>query len=104
MAKDADALLSPWHPIKDPVDLKHLGKLAEELAECLAAVSRCIIQGVDEREPVTGVLNRDWLTDEIADVRAGLSLAVQRFNLDQDRITDRMMKKTKRLREWHGMA
>lgn len=39
----------PWHPEKDAVRLKHLGKLAEELNECGAAVSRCIIQGIDEK-------------------------------------------------------
>lgn len=49
---------NPWHPISDPVDLKHLGKLSEELGECSAAVARCIIQGIDECEPVTGKINR----------------------------------------------
>ena len=55
---DADKLrdANPWHPITDKVDLKYLGKLGEELNECGSAVSRCIIQGVDEREPVTGKL------------------------------------------------
>lgn len=74
--------MNPWHPITDSVDLKHLGKLSEELGELQAAVARCIIQGIDEREPVTGKVNRDWLTEEIADVQANLDLVVKRFEID----------------------
>ena len=38
---DADKLrdANPWHPISDPVDLAHLGKLGEELNECGSAVA-----------------------------------------------------------------
>lgn len=42
----------PWRPIQSPIDLKHLGKFGEELGECQAAVSRCIIQGIREKEPI----------------------------------------------------
>lgn len=49
---------SPWHPMTDSVDLKHLGKLMEELGECQAAIARCIIQGIDSAEPVTGKINK----------------------------------------------
>lgn len=96
--------MNPWHPIKDPVDLKHLGKLGEELAECGAAVSRCIIQGVDEAEPVTGKSNREWLEDEIADVLGNIYLVTQRFKLDMNRMGERAEEKAKRLRLWHEMA
>lgn len=90
--------------ISDPVDLKHLGKLGEEASELGAAVSRCIIQGIDECEPVTGKLNREWLEDEIADVRANSELNIERFGLDEDRITKRVEKKKRHLRIWHAMA
>lgn len=103
--------LNPWHPIDNKVDLKHLGKFSEELSElaaaaskCAAAVSRCIIQGVDEREPVTGKLNRVWLEDEIADVWANMLLVQQQFNLDVNRILERANKKQNALKQWHGMA
>lgn len=102
---------SPWHPITDAVDLKHLGKLSEELSElsaaaskCGAAVSRCIIQGIDEAEPVTGKINREWLEDEIADVRANSELNIERFNLDEARIAARCEKKKRYLRQWHKLA
>lgn len=95
---------NPWHPITDAVDLKHLGKLGEELNECGAAVFRCIIQGVFEREPVTGKLNCEWLEDEIADVRANSELVIKRFRLDEARIAARAEKKKLHLQQWHDLA
>lgn len=38
--------LSPWHPMTDPVDLKHMGKFLEELGECSAAAARCVVDQV----------------------------------------------------------
>ena len=96
-------LVSPWVPTSNPVDLKHLGKLGEELGEASAAVSRCVIQGIDEREPVTGKLNREWLEDELADVKATMDLAVERFGLDRDRMTARADRKRAALRVWHAL-
>jgi NTP pyrophosphatase (non-canonical NTP hydrolase) len=84
----------------DTRDLKALGKLAEELSECAAAVARCIIQGIDESEPVTHKPNRQWLEEEIADVRANISLVVARFGLDTEKIEDRERDKYVRLRAW----
>lgn len=96
--------MNPWNPITDPVDLKHLGKFAEELGECGAAVARCIIQGLDEAEPTTGKINREWLSDEIADVLAGVYLTIERFGLDELGIRKRATRKIMGLREWHAMA
>lgn len=103
---DADHLRepNPWHPITDAVDLKHLGKLGEECNELSTAVSRCIIQGVDEAEPVTGKINRDWLLEEIADVRANIELVEEHFGLDCNRIALRVTKKKLHLRKWHAKA
>lgn len=103
---DADQLrdANPWHPITDAVDLKHLGKFGEELGECGAAVSRCIIQGVAECEPVTGKVNQAWLEDEIADVRANAELVIERFGLDEARIAARAERKKLHLRQWHDLA
>lgn len=103
---DADKLrdANPWHPISNPVDLKHLGKLAEECGELNAAIARCIIQGVDEAEPVTGKINRVWLEDEIADVIANIELVGKHFNLDKDRMGARVARKIAHLEQWHAMA
>jgi hypothetical protein len=96
--------LNPWRPMRDPLDLKHLGKFGEELGEAGAAVSRCIIQGVEECEPVTGKPNREWLEEEIADVLANADLVVGHFRLNGGRIEARRIAKRNRLREWHAMA
>ncbi|WP_439392375.1 hypothetical protein ACRQ5Q_22530 [Bradyrhizobium sp. PMVTL-01] len=95
---------NPWQPITDAVDLKHLGKLAEELGECTSAVSRCIIQGVDEREPMTKKLNREWLEDEIADVLASIELVIDHFKLNSMKIIERAEKKERFLQQWHAQA
>jgi NTP pyrophosphatase (non-canonical NTP hydrolase) len=96
-------LVSPWQPMTNSLDLKHLGKLGEELGELSAAVSRCIIQGITESEPVTGKPNKQWLEEEIADVYANIHLVISRFELDGVKIIERSIQKTARLQRWHGM-
>jgi hypothetical protein len=94
---------NPWNPITAPIALKHLGKLGEELGEAQSAVSRCIIQGVEECEPVTGKVNRVWLEDELADVIANIELVQDFFGLDQQRMFERILRKKEHLRQWHMM-
>lgn len=95
--------LNPWRPMSNPLDLKHLGKLAEELNEAGSAVARCIIQGIDEREPITRKSNREWLEDELADVMANIRLVTDHFGLDQSRMAERAERKRKHLKAWHAM-
>jgi hypothetical protein len=95
---------SPWHPITDQLDLKYLGKLGEEATEMSTAIFRCIIQGLDEAEPVTGKINRAWLQDEVADVYAGLALTVKHFQLDEEAIRARKKRKMDHLSQWHSYA
>lgn len=97
----AKAQINPWRPITDARALKFLGKLGEEAGELSSAVSRCIIQGIDEAEPVTGKINREWLEDEIADVMANIELVATEFGLNTGRMGDRMAAKVDRLRIWH---
>lgn len=95
---------NPWHPITNPVYLKHLGKLAEEAGELCSAAARCMIQGMLEAHPTTGKVNFEWLEDEIADVLANIDLCMNRFGLDAARITERSQNKFIQLRKWHDMA
>ena len=95
--------VSPWHPMTNPVDLKALGKFGEELGECTSATLRCIIQGIDEAEPVTGKVNRVWLEEEIADVMATMRKVIERFSLDQKFLEARAFDKYQKLTVWHGM-
>lgn len=96
-------VLNPWMPERDPIRLALLGKLGEELGECSSAALRCIIQGIDEREPVTGKLNREWLEDEIADVLAGCQIVKHDLSLNLSRISERAIRKLEHLRGWHEL-
>ena len=95
---------NPWHPMSDAVDLKHLGKLAEELSEAGAAVARCIIQGIDEKEPVTGKINREWLQDELADVIANIIRDIPGIKPSIDgHPTPKPVRLFSRFIEWHSL-
>lgn len=91
---------SPWHPETDSERLKVLGKLIEEATELATAAARCIIQGIDEAEPVTGKVNRVWLEDEIADVMANIGIAMNHLKLNQQRIEQRAERKANYIGRW----
>lgn len=92
----------PWHPMINPLDVKHLGKLGEESSELGSAIFRCLIQGIDEAEPVTRKVNRQWLTEEVADVLANIHLVRKHFKLDAAVIGRRITRKVELLKAWHG--
>lgn len=104
MNKETSAPYQPWHPITDPVDLKHLGKLGEECGELGQAVCRCIIQGMYETNLKEGKSNESVLEDEIADVLANIQLVIARFDLDESAIHKRKVHKIPKLQAWHRMA
>lgn len=84
---------SDWEPITDKHNLAVLGKLGEEVCELGSALFRCIIQGLDEREPKTHKINRQWVVEEIADVEALLAIAKRRLALDEAAIAERRERK-----------
>lgn len=96
--------VNPWHPMSNSVDLKTLGKLLEELGECVSASARCLIQGIDENEPVTRKANRLWLMEELADVKANMKKVIERFELEEGFIDTRARLKGSALDAWHAMA
>jgi len=169
----------PWVPISRPLDLKHLGKLSEELSECMEAAmaflgcrsvgddarngktfkvwledeiadvvanislverhfgmvvsshsetwgrplahdgmlvgltrrlakagqatARSIIQGLDGREPTTGLLNFDWLEQRLRRLPAPIYAVTEAYGLDRGRIKVRAAAKMAQLRVWHAM-
>ena len=94
---------SPWAPITNPKTLAILGKLCEELGECNAAAARCIIQGIDEEEPVTLKPNGEWLVDELADVAAGIELVKELIMANEAYFQKRKARKLAHLRGWHQL-
>lgn len=82
----------------------HLNELNRACGGLVSASSRCLIQGVDEAEPVTGRVNRNWLENAAADVRAWIELCEEHFSLDCARITARASKKKLHLQKWHAQA
>lgn len=96
-------LVSPWTPMTNAGDLKVLGKALEEFGEGTSAIARCLIQGINECEPVTGKPNLQWLQEELADVRATSRRLIDFFMLDEDFIEDRALKKETQLKSWQAL-
>lgn len=92
---------SPWEPTTNTLQLAVLGKFVEELTECASASARCIIQGLECSEPVTGKPNREWISEELADVLATMNHVIDLFDLDRESIYDRAASKYLFLEEWH---
>lgn len=91
---------SDWQPITNKHDLAVLGKLGEEVGELSAAIFRCVIQGINEQEPRTHKINKQWLQDEIADAMAMQIIAVSRLGLDLQAILDRRDRKMAYKQPW----
>jgi NTP pyrophosphatase (non-canonical NTP hydrolase) len=92
---------SPWIPMSDPLDIKHIGKLGEETGELSTVIFRCLIQQMDQTNPDDGKINKQWLEEEIADVLANIGLCKKHFNLNID--PERIKRKKQMLKTWHGM-
>lgn len=97
------APMSKWTPTTDLMLLRRMGKTGEEAAELSAVTNRCIIQGIDEVDPGTEKVNRQRLTDEIADVQAQLVCTVLALKLDLEYIAERTAQKIAQMREWEAM-
>lgn len=94
--------MAKWQHTTDPLHIRRLGKTGEELAELLAVVSRCLIQGLDEIDPSSGKTNRQRFIDETADVRAQLNCNDRAFGLPIDEIERRIAKKETWMAEWES--
>jgi hypothetical protein len=99
-ADDKEYAVEPWQPEQDRRRLAALGKLLEEVGELGAIAARCVIQGIEERDPDTGEPNVLALEKEIADVRAAMNVAVDVLELSNTSILDRQIRKETHLRRW----
>jgi len=96
-----NGIISAWMPEQDPHRLAVLGKLAEECNELAGRAVRCIIQGIDEKDPATGRTNREELAREASDVEACLEMLEARMLVS--RITSRVADKYDGFKRWHGL-
>lgn len=94
---------SPWKPVVDTNDIKHLGKLGEEAGELVNAICRTLIQGLDGVNPTNGESNREWLENEMADVLGMIAHNIKHFKLNEDRIMARMEAKMAYIKPWFEM-
>jgi NTP pyrophosphatase (non-canonical NTP hydrolase) len=94
---------SKWIPMTDLQALAALGKLAEECGELSAIIARCIIHGIEEKDPETGEVNAIALKKEIADVQGLSKLVVRHFGMDPAAIAERAEKKYRMKVEWLEM-
>lgn len=99
----SDKPLNAWQPEQDALNLAVLGKALEEMGEASAMLGRCVIQGIEEAEPVTGKPNREALENELADVAATTAMLIDHFGLDADRMGARVEAKIAHLRRWHAL-
>lgn len=93
--------ISAWMPEQDRNRLAVLGKLIEECNELSARAARCIIHGLDECDPDSGLRNRDELGREVSDLKACLDLLYERTGICSD--YDRRTRKADGYRHWHGL-
>ena len=85
---------TPWHPMNNPVDIKHLGKLLEEIGEWNTAFGKASFyrrKGFTQQNHSFGAdhnVELRVLTEETADVQANVRLVLQHFNVTSDREGD----------------
>jgi hypothetical protein len=95
--------VTKWTPDTNLMRLRRLGKLGEELNECGAVSNRCIIQGLLEIDPSSGLQNSLRLQNEMADVLAQIECTIVAFGFNRERIQDRVLDKISQMREWEDM-
>jgi NTP pyrophosphatase (non-canonical NTP hydrolase) len=95
--------MTKWVPTTNLLELRRLGKMGEESGELSAAVSRCIIQGLDGVDPKNGKINRQWLEEEMGDVLAQIRVCIVKLRLNEDGIMARAMEKQRQQEEWEAM-
>jgi hypothetical protein len=90
-----------WKPEPDVLIHQALGKACEEASELANILARCLIQGLDQREPVSGKPNRKALSDEIADLDAAVQWLRELTGEEYDE--ERADRKLRGFRQWQRM-
>lgn len=80
-----------------------LSGLVSSLGDTIAAVARVFIQGVAECEPVSKMPNRLRIECAFSRLMLRISVVGTKFNLDHERMNERVEFKKRHLRAWHQM-
>jgi hypothetical protein len=83
-----------------PLPLPSLSKAVAALTKVCA---RCIIQGIDEIDPGTGLTNRQRITDAIAAVLSECTRTANSLSLDAAALDAREKEKTRQMGEWEAL-
>jgi hypothetical protein len=94
-------IISPWKPEPNLLIHQALGKACEEASELANILARCLIQGLDQCEPVSGKPNRQALSEEIADVDAAVQWLRELTGVEYDEA--RADRKLNGLRRWQKL-
>lgn len=92
-----------WLPESRTVIHQALGKAAEEAAELSKILSRCLIQGLDEKDPESWKPNFDSLAEELADLEATTQWLFELLDLDVEAHNARADRKLDGFRRWQQM-
>jgi len=90
-----------WRPEPNVLIHQALGKACEEASELANILARCLIQGLDQSEPVSGKPNRKALSDEIADLDAAVQWLRELTGEEYDE--ERADRKLNGFRQWQRM-
>ncbi|TCM56197.1 hypothetical protein C8J36_103569 [Rhizobium sp. PP-F2F-G48] len=90
-----------WKPEPNVLIHQALGKACEEASELANILARCLIQGLDQSEPVSGKSNRKALSDEIADLDAAVQWLRELTGEEYDE--ERADRKLNGFRQWQRM-
>lgn len=73
---------------------------AEECAEVIQAITKCLRFGLDQVHPETNISNKEQLETEIGQLRRMLNMLEKEWNLDNENIYDAYMIKSRALMKY----
>ncbi|MDI7864333.1 hypothetical protein MRS76_20550 [Rhizobiaceae bacterium n13] len=92
-----------WKPEPDLIIHQALGKAVEEASELAKILARCLIQGLDAKDPKTGIPNRQAVLEEMADIDAAIVWLLEVAYRPDDQLLERANRKLAGFLQWQKM-
>jgi hypothetical protein len=83
--------------MKSAEDIACLAPFCEALGVAAGAVARCMANGVEGNDAITGEPHRKWLEEKLAHVLASAAAVTKQFGLDQTNIAAQTLRRTEYL-------